>query len=441
MEDVVVLRRAFRGGNVEISGFKHSFVSVVAGCLAARGRLVVHNTPDILERHVLGALLRDLACQVETRGDRFKLDCRNVRVRDVDPSLSRRIHGSMYLMPALVAACGWARHVESGGCAIGDGVGRERPIAHLMRVMSDFGVDVDAVKEGVLGGSGGRLRAADVDIQAYSERPDVLTGPFISGATKAALICAAGVETGASTTVRNPYPKPDVVDLTRYLDASGFVVDRQESHIRITKSGPAVPVEMHITPDLSEIMTYLTLSVLTGQPITLSAEGMVRAFDGLAAEREILARMGIALTLSGDSLTARATGAIRSVDIDVTSVGIYSDHQPFFALLLTRGDRPATIREFVWRTRFDYVEALEAFGARVEPVDRGIRVHPSPLSRPSGPLAAYDLRMAGMLVVASLAVGGGVALRNMGHLDRGYSAIWRNLERMGASFERSGPSA
>jgi UDP-N-acetylglucosamine 1-carboxyvinyltransferase len=255
------------------------------------------------------------------------------------------------------------------------------------------------------------------------------------------LICAAGVDPGTSTTVRNPYPKPDVIDLARYLDASGFIVDRSEWSITVTKSGPAKAVRMHVTPDLSEIMTYLTLAVLTGHSIALKAEGMARAFAGLAPEREVLARMGIVLALSGDELTARTTGAIRSADIDVTSVGVYSDHQPFFALLLTRGDRPATIREFVWKTRFDYVEGLEAFGARVERVDGGILVYPSLLSRPARPVAAYDLRMAGMLVVASLTVGGGVVLRNMGHLDRGYSAIWQNLGRMGGSFKTASSMA
>lgn len=435
MNDFEVCCPRLRGGTIEIGGFKHSLVSVVSACLAARGVVRVENAPDILEREILARLLADLGCRVSLAGGRLELDCRRIRGHAVDPALSHSIHGSLYLVPALAAGWGRASLASSGGCAIGDGREGRRPTEHLVRVMAAFGIAAQVAPNGALEVAGASASPARIDIMDFSESTEVLTGPQISGATKAALICAAGVRALEPSVVRNPYPKPDVLDCIRYLEEAGYACGRGVDEVSVARSRPEpIPVSLSLTPDLSEIVTYVTLSALTGAPMTLRAPGIARALDGLAAEIALLRQMGIDLDVAADRLSVPAVAQLRSVDIEVTSVGIYSDHQPFFALLLTRGERPATIREFVWKSRFGYAEALKAFGARIETIDRGIRVHPSTLAAPLEPLVAHDLRMAGVLLVAALTVGRPVTLRNMHHLERGYAGIEDRTAQMGARY-------
>jgi UDP-N-acetylglucosamine 1-carboxyvinyltransferase len=407
--------------------------------LAARGTVRVENAPDILEREILASLLSDLGCQASIAGSLLDLDCRQIRGHSIDPAISDRIHGSLYLVPALAAGWGRASLRSSGGCAIGDGSEGKRPTEHLIRVMAAFGIAAQTAPDGAIEVAGARASPARIDIMDFSESADVLTGPHISGATKTALICAAGVVAAEPSVVRNPYPKPDVLDCVRYLEEAGYACERGIDAVSVARARPTpAPVSLSLTPDLSEIITYITLSVLTGAPMTLRASGIGRALEGLAPEVALLRQMGIELEVKADQLSVPPVARLRSVDIEVTSVGIYSDHQPFFALLLTRGDRPATIREFVWKSRFGYAQALGAFGARIETIDRGIRVYPSTLSAPIEPLVAQDLRMAGVLLVAALTVGAPVTLRNMHHLARGYAGIEEHTTRMGARYRTLG---
>jgi UDP-N-acetylglucosamine 1-carboxyvinyltransferase len=423
-----------KAAEIEVLGFKHAFVSVVAACVACRGRLTVRNAPDIAERAAFVQLLRHVGCRAEVIGTHFHLDCSTLSSHRLDLRTAARIHGAMYLVPALAAALGKAELDESGGCAIGDGVAGRRPTSHMVQVLKAFGVAARSTDRAGIVATGGTLHPAEIDIKDFSQDPTILTGPHISGATKTALICAAGVQTGESSTIANPYAKPDVTDLVRYLTDAGLSISWERDTIRVVRTGPVCPVEMDLTPDLSEVITYLTLSIIAGCRITVRASGMHRALEGLSPEIRYLDRLGVVLKTSEDSVSAYAPTRLRSVDIDVTSVGIYSDHQPFFALLLTRGDRPATIREFVWKNRFSYVNELRAFGVQIESLEGGVRIHPSKLCAPKRPIIAKDLRTAAVLLVAGLSVAHPVKLSGLDHLERGYSGIWEKLKHMGAIF-------
>lgn len=419
-----------RDAELVVAGFKHSFVSVVSACVACRGQLVLRNAPDIAEREVMSALLRATGASVVNRGCEFELDASTVSETSLAGELSSRIHGSMYLVPALAAACGQVELPESGGCAIGNAVSGRRPIEHFLRVVEAFGATATANERAGLNVRAANLSAATIDIMDFSDRSDILNGPLVSGATKAALICAAGVKSGNSV-VRNPYGKPDVHDLVRYLQLAGFEVSADATRVRVGAGRRVERVEMDLTPDLGEIITYLTLSILSRRRIRLHAAGMERAIVGLEAELRYLADVGVTVVPGPDSIEVHAPATLQSTDIDVTSVGIYSDHQPFFALLLTRANGVSTIRDFVWTSRFSYATALESFGARFTRIEGGIKVYPSELSRPTASVHAEDLRMAAVLLVAAILVAAPVTLTGMHHLERGYGGISDKLQALG----------
>ncbi len=426
-----------RGGEIFVPGFKHSFVSVLAGAVAARGAVIFRNAPDIEETSVMTAILRDLGASVTARDGAIRFDCSTIRRSTVDASLAVRIHGSLYLVPSLLGALGAVAFRESGGCAIGDDPDGRRPTEHVERVLKRFGGRIKASEAGWLGRAQA-FTAAEIDIMDFSESTTDLTGPEVSGATKTALIASLSVAQGDGCVIRNPYPKPDVTDLLDYARRAGFRTSYANDRIRVQPPPDGavgqVP-EMLLTPDLSVIMTFITLAVLSGREIALTSMNMAKAKDGLAAEIAYLDAMGVSLEWRADRLAVRAPRALRSVDIEVKSTGIYSDHQPFFALMLTRGDRPATIRERVWKSRFAYVDALRLFGARIERFENHVTVHPSALKPPNEPVKALDLRMAAVALVAACAVGGPAVLEGMDHLARGYEGLVGDFERLGAAIE------
>jgi len=434
MENIVVRKSNLQDACIPVSGFKHAFVSVVSACVAARGKLKITNAPEILEVRVFAKLLSKLNCDVTIHGSEFSVDCHEVRPHSIDPELSSYIHGAMYLVPALAVSVGQASLAQSGGCAIGDGKNGLRPTKHLLRIMRAFGLRASADDAGGLFVEDSKCMPSHVDIMDFSDRSDVLTGPEISGATKAALICAGGTQSGSVSSVANPYLKPDVLDLARYLKLAGYAVDQSPAKIVVTKRPNIRPVEMALTPDLSEIMTYLTLGVMTGKDIRVSADGISLARHGLEQESKVLDRIGLRLRTQENQMWLDRPEIFQATDIDVTSVGIYSDHQPFFALILSRAKSSSRIREFVWKNRFTYADPLRKLGVKIEDVEDGIQIFPSEISNPNGPLVAKDLRMAATLLIASLCPTGPVRLENMSHLDRGYSNIWEHLQQLGADI-------
>lgn len=425
------------GATIAVGGFKHAFVSVVATALATGGALELANVPDIAETHVMAALLRALGCDVHHLEGQFSLAPVKPTQAAVPGALSRQIHGSVYLIPALLVARGAVRFAEAGGCQIGAAeMQGQRPIAHMLDVLSRFGAAFETPAPG--GGLAGRLEGghpATIDIASYSTSPDVVTGPEISGATKTALIAAAGLARQGESVILHPYGKPDVTDPLRYLRQAGFAVSEQGSTLRIAAHpGAPEPVRMALVDDLSEVVTWICLAKICGLVIRinlLDKDGLCR---GLAPELALFDAMGLTLDWGSDYVETPLQTGLRAVDIEVTSQSIYSDHQPFFALLaLCLGDGPCRISEAVWTTRFGYASELRKMGAKIEIGAGAIVVHPSRLHAPKAALVAKDLRSAAVLLVAGLSCRTGFGLIGTHHLKRGYSDIATRLSAFGVS--------
>jgi UDP-N-acetylglucosamine 1-carboxyvinyltransferase len=427
-----------RPGSLRVAGYKHALVSVLAAAVNVDAEVQLTNVPHIEDSRVLAQILAEAGARVSLRDGQMHLDARGLARSEVPPALSQRIHGSLYLIPAFLGRLGSVRFEEAGGCQIGDQAqGHRRPVDHMLSVLESFGARFET--NGVtLTGSTRGLRACELDIMDYSEQRDVLTGPRVSGATKTAILAAACVRNGTSV-IRNPYPKPDVTELLAFLRRCGHSVQQKEGAVHISHGSPApgtTPTHALIS-DISEVMTYITCAVFHEVPLTLEGLPVDRVRAGLAEELRLLERMGVRLEWTEDSVSVAHQGGVRGVDIDVTSVGIYSDHQPFFALMLLKADRPCRIREWVWKHRFGYAQELMKLGAKLEPGEDSIVVHPSTLRPAKEPLHAGDLRAAAVLVLAALGVEGETRLTGAHHLDRGYERLLEDLQSLGARMHPS----
>jgi UDP-N-acetylglucosamine 1-carboxyvinyltransferase len=410
-------------------------VSILATCAAQRGRVVLCNAPQILETEILSELLVAAGASIHRAGGKLHVDCTGIERGDVNPGLSRQIHGSIYLVPALMAALGEVRFGGSGGDLIAGGPGGTRPVAHMLNVIGSFGGRF--IERGAwLEGRAPKWQPASIDVMQFSERSDLLTGPLVSGVTKTAIIAAAGVAVAGATRILHPYPKPDVAEPVRYLRRSRDVSEALEAIIIGPASGTEQDswIEWDLVPDLSEIMTYVTLAVVKRVSIRIEGVNASRVRSGLTAELELLTLMGVTLIWEESALVVQPPSSIRSVDIDVTSVGIYSDHQPFFALMLLLGDRPARIREQVWPKRFAYAPELCRLGARIDVGIGEIVVRPSVLKESLTPVMATDLRAAAVLALAACMTPGPVTVTGLDHLRRGYTSLLGTLSRMGADI-------
>ncbi|MEE1782945.1 hypothetical protein PUR71_08450 [Streptomyces sp. SP17BM10] len=434
-------------GDTLVSGFKHSLVTVVSAALAARAPVRIDNCPDIAETDVLAEIVRRLGGRAERTGDSLAVDADGLHTAEL-PADAAAIHGSVYLLPALLSRFGRASVAATGGCRIGDDPGGQRPVEQYVGVLERFGAQAAVLAGGGLQVTADKLLGCEIDLLDHTADRALRTGPHYSGATKMAVLTAAVAE-GVST-LRNPYPKPDVTDLVDVLRELGAdITVRADGALVVAGRGGRDldrPARHVLVPDLIEVVTWVCAgTLLSTGPLTVRGTGMRRAVTALAPELEVFDRLGVDLGLGGaggdDALTVRPAQRLRPVDVTVASHGVFSDSQPFLALLAALAEGPSTITETVWSGRFGYAPGLAALGVRLRQDGRTLTVDgPSAPSRPAPPLHAPDLRAAAVLLLAALAVPGPTVVTGTHHLRRGYPDLPAALHRLGARVRTAEPT-
>ncbi|WP_329576577.1 hypothetical protein OG500_03935 [Kitasatospora sp. NBC_01250] len=422
-----------------MSGFKHSLVTVTAAALAARAPVRIDNCPDIAETRVLADLIDRLGGRADYGDGTLVVDADGLHTAEL-PAEASAIHGSVYLLPALLARFGRAAVAATGGCRIGDDPGGRRPVEQYVGVLERFGAQAAVLADGGLRVTAGKLRGCEIDLLDYTADRAVRTGPHYSGATKMALLTAAVAE-GVSV-LHHPYPKPDVTDLLDVLRQLGLDVEvRADGAIVVAGRGSHGldrPAQHVLVPDLIEVVTWVCAGTLLGEGrLTVRGTGMHRAATALAPELEVFDRLGVDLGLGtglgAEELTVRPARRLRPVDVTVASHGVFSDSQPFLALLAALAEGTSTIAETVWTGRFGYAPGLAALGVRLRQDGRTLTVHgPSAPSRAARAVHAPDLRAAAVLLLAALAAPGSTVLTGTHHLRRGYPDLPAALRALGA---------
>jgi len=434
MKKLILKDRKLKSNNIAIPGYKHSTVALIALSVIYNNDYEFSNVPDVKDTRILVDILKSLGKKIEYEACKLKISESILESEIIPDEYSEQIHGSLYLIPAILGIKGKTRFCKSGGCKIGNSnTESSRPIEHMIKVMESFGADFTAKNEGIIG-TLDMYRATKIDIMDFSENPKELAGPCVSGATKTAVICSLGVKKGV-TYIHNPYLKPDVTEMLEVMSKLGFSVDYNSERIIIeppTEKRPKV-VEHYIVSDVTEIVTYISLSVYCDLPLTLSNITLERVKKALKPEFEYLTQMGIKLDFMDNLIRIPLNTNISPINIDVFCMGIYSDSQPFFTLMLLKATGESQITEFVWKNRFHYALELNKLGTTLEVNQNTLKIKPK-LPSHGGVIIAKDLRSAAALVIAALLVKDEVEILGIEHLERGYVAFEENLRKIGVTF-------
>lgn len=430
-------------GRVRLAGFKHSLVLSVAYLLGRGGPARLTNVPDLVEVDVYEELLPAVGVRglrrdgdslawdgVEHTGDVIRL-----------PEVADRIHGSLYLLPALVASGRPVVFGGFGGCRIGDGPSGQRPWRHVVDVMCRFGARFTETPDGAVVHAPDGFTGADVDLLDYTADRTTATGPEYSGATKAATLAAALCD--GRSVLRAPYLKSELRDLLDVVESTGAAVLRNADDVVIKVGAPAGDsvTTVRVPPDLMEAATWITSVGIVGGRVEIRGVTPELLAGDLPHETAIWRAVGVdvAPNATGDGVVveAPASGLLAPMpDIDVRPDGIYSDCHPLLAVLATRCAGVTTITDQVWTNRYAYAEGLGRLGADVTVDEHGVHIGPSEgLRAAPGPLAATDLRCAAAYLLASLRVPAPTTVTGAQHLRRGYDGLVEKLFGMGVKVD------
>ncbi|WP_329126892.1 hypothetical protein [Streptomyces sp. NBC_01465] len=423
-------------GTVEVGGFKHSLVTVTAAAAVAQAPVTLRNVPMIAETEGLTGFLTACGASVTRTEGALTIDASSL-AHHADATLAlEAIHGGVYLLPGLLAKTGRASLPVAGGCQIGDDAVQQRPVQQYIDVLRRFGAEEGVAADGWLTVRAPELRGCDIDLLDYCTDRRLKTGPLYSGATKIALLAAAVAK--GRTRLSHLYPKPDVLDLIEVLRRSGAdITTDSEGVVTIAGQGGndlTRPAEFTLPADLIEIVTWICAGALAAESsITVRGTGLDRALAGLAPELQLLGEMGVDLAARPGTLTVRRAETLKPFHLTVSSHGVYSDSQPFLALLAGRADGRSVLVETVWKRRFSYAEELRKLGMRTTCSNGELAVSGGHMpNRPGRTVFGSDLRAAAVLTLAALGVEGRTTVLGASHLRRGYADFDGSLRRLGA---------
>ena len=404
-------------GTIQISGAKNASLPLIAMTILAKNAVSIQNLPQVADIRTLLKLLSNLGADVSFLEENVTVDTSTLTQTKATYDIVKTMRASILVLGPILARFGHCEVSLPGGCAIG-----QRPIDLHLKALEQMGAHIE-IKSGYIEAS----------------TPNGLTGCEIIfdkiTVTGTANIIMAAVLAKGKTTLINAAREPEVVQLCEVLQASGIEIEGVGTAI-LSISGTDGELlninEFKVIPDRIEAGTYLCAGAITKSEITLTDVEPKHLGSVLAKLEE----MGNSFTLTQDTITIHPAKVIKPVKIVTQEYPAFpTDMQAQFLALATQADGVSIIEEKLFENRFMHVSELQRMGA-----DITLNGHTATVSGKttlSGTdVMATDLRASSALVLAALIAEGETNIHRIYHLDRGYDALEKKLEGVGAKIQR-----
>lgn len=410
-------------GTIQPSGNKNAALPILAACLLSDEPVILENVPDIVDVHVMLALLDDLGADVREEGpNELVITAADLRHTSPDADLCRRLRASLLLAGPLLARCGQVDMPLAGG----DFIGRRRVDTHLLAFRA-LGAEYEVGRSYKLSHNG--LRGTEIFLDEASVT-----------ATENTLMAAAMAE--GATTVLNAASEPHVQDLARFLVELGVTIDGIGTNRLVVYGVDRLRGgRFRIGPDHIEVASFIGLGAITGSDLTIPD---VRAED-LRMIRMTFERLGIRVDIEGDVLRVPPDQDLRVVADEGDAIpkvddGVWpafpADLTSIATAVATQTHGTVMIFEKMFENRLFFVDKLVSMGAKIVLCDPHRAVVTGPSRLYGERLESPDIRAGMAMLIASLVAEGTSTIGNVGQIDRGYEDIDGRLRAVGADIER-----
>ena len=403
-------------GEVAVQGAKNSVLPILAATQLTGGQVELRGCPRLRDVDASIRILKALGCGAHWEGDSLLADTAGLNSCTVSDILMREMRSSAIFLGAVLARCGEAKMSYPGGCELGP-----RPIDLHLAGLRDLGAEIQD--------SGGVLRCKASCLRG---RELILSLPSV-GATENLMLAACGAE--GVTTISNAAREPEIVDLQEFLNACGAGVSGAgTSTVTIEGRRPLHGCAYQIMPDRIVAATYLCAAASAGGEIYLrnAREGQ------LATVAAALREAGCAIRTDQKGMRCICRERLRSVRPVRTAPypGFPTDAQAVLMAALLRSRGATVFEETIFENRYRHVDELVRMGADIRVMGRVAVVTGAEVLH-GAPVRCTDLRGGAALCVAALAAEGETSIAEIGHIDRGYECIERDLKTLGAEIART----
>ena len=404
-------------GTINISGAKNASLPLIAMTILAKNRVNIKNLPHVADIKTLLTLLANLGANYNFKDNIAIVDTQNLTQTKATYDIVKTMRASILVLGPILTRFGHCEVSMPGGCAIG-----QRPVDLHLKALEQMGATIN-IKAGYIEATAPNgLQGCDIIFDKIT-----VTGT-------ANIIMAASLAKG-KTVITNAAREPEVVQLCEVLNNSGVQIDGIGTAILTIygTDGKLVNIEeFSVIPDRIEAGTYLCAGAITKSTLTLANVDASHLGSVLAKLEE----MGSSFTITENSITIHPSEVIKPVRIVTQEYPAFpTDMQAQFLALATQADGVSIIEEKLFENRFMHVSELQRMGADISLNSHTATVNGK--SKLSGTdVMATDLRASSALVLAGLVADGETNIHRIYHLDRGYDALERKLEGVGANIVR-----
>ncbi|GAB4338801.1 MAG: UDP-N-acetylglucosamine 1-carboxyvinyltransferase [Calditrichia bacterium] len=401
-------------GVVPISGSKNAVLPIMAATLLAPGKYRIANVPNLRDVRTMAHLLRVIGAKVELTDHVLTIDTTLADFFEAPYELVKTMRASIYVLGPLLTRFHRARVSLPGGCAWGP-----RPVDLHIKGMEKLGGDLTL--------EGGYIVARTDGLKGnliYLDTPSV-------GATGNILMAAVLAE--GETVIENAAIEPEITDLGNFLIKMGARINGLGSRTISVEGVPGLrPTNYTVIPDRIEAGTFLAAGLITGGDLTITNCNPRHLTEIIGKLQET----GAELEVGDDQIRIRANGKIRSVDV-TTAVypGFPTDMQAQWIALMSLAQNSSVVTDTIYTDRFTHVPELNRLGANIKVKNNSAFIKGVEKLK-GAPVMSTDLRASASLVIAALAAEGRSDIHRVYHIDRGYEAIEKKLQEVGADIVR-----
>ena len=252
------------------------------------------------------------------------------------------------------------------------------------------------------------------------------------GATENLMLAACGAE--GTTSICNAAREPEITDLQNFLNACGARVSGAGSTTVVMEGGHKLHgCTYTVMPDRIVAGTYLCAAAAAGGTVLLQGARE----QHLATVTAVLREAGCDIVSDSAGIACVCRRRLRAVRPVRTAPypGFPTDAQAILMAALLRSRGATVFEENIFENRYRHVDELARMGADIQVSGRTAVVTGVETLR-GAPVRCTDLRGGAALCVAALAAEGETRIAEIGHIDRGYERIERDLRALGAEIER-----
>ena len=403
-------------GCVRVSGAKNAALPVIAACLLTGGWHRLKRVPNLRDVHTIKLIMSRMGVVFREENGGLAVNSENLDKHIAAYDLVKTMRASILLLGPLLARLGKARISLPGGCAIG-----ARPVDLHLKALGAMGVKM-FLEKGYINAEVQQLKGADVFFDI----------PTVTGTEN---IMMAAVRARGQTVLRNAAKEPEVKDLADMLRSMGAEIEGDGTDTMVIRGREELaPAQQHeIIPDRIESGTFMIAAAMTRGEVLI--EGCRP--DHVAAVIEKLQSVGAEITWTEKGVHVKGPDAVQSVDIETRPFpGFPTDLQAQFMSLMCIAKGASIIRETIFENRFIHVSELKRLGADIAIHGNQALVRGKERLL-AAPVMATDLRASASLILAGLvAQEGTTEVNRIYHLDRGYEALEKKFQSLGAKIWR-----